>query len=103
MIVDLASGALLIAGVLLLLLSIVAYVRFPDAASRIHAAGLASSIGFPVVVLGLIIRSEDIWAVFQYAAILLLGPLASATVAQALAWALRHRLEELRAARKGRR
>lgn len=103
MIVDLASGALLIAGVLIMLLSIVAFVRFPDTASRIHAAGLASSIGFPVVVLGLIVRSEEISAVFQYAGILLLGPLASATVAQALAWALRHRREELRATRKERR
>lgn len=102
MIADLVGAILLSIGAGALLLSVVAFIRFPDALSRIHAAGLAGSIGFPVLVLGLMLDADNVTAVLQYAGILLLGPVASATVAQVVAWAYRHRLEAMRAARERR-
>ncbi len=99
---ELAGAILLVAGAVLMLLSVLAFIRFPDVASRIHATGLAGSIGFPVLVLGLVLGADSVSAVLQYAGIVLLAPVASAAVAQTVAWALRHRLEEMRAAHEQR-
>jgi multicomponent Na+:H+ antiporter subunit G len=50
--VDLLVGALLLLGTLLVLLSSIGLVRFPDVYTRMHAAGKAGTLGVVFLVLG---------------------------------------------------
>lgn len=60
-VLDVVSGVLLAAGVLLLLSGTVGLLRFPDFYTRIHAAGITDSAGAGLVLLGLLAQGAG-WA-----------------------------------------
>jgi multicomponent Na+:H+ antiporter subunit G len=52
---DLLSGALLIAGTVLLVAAAIGVVRFPDFYTRLHAAGKGDTMGQALVLMGLML------------------------------------------------
>lgn len=87
MILDILHLVFLLAGAALLVSAVVGFLRFPDPLARLHAAGVAGTAGFALIVLARIVQAASAWAVVEYLIILVLGVVASATVAQAVAWA----------------
>jgi multicomponent Na+:H+ antiporter subunit G len=66
-------------------------LRFPDSLSRLHALTKADNVGLGLVVLGLLPLTESLLASLKLVATWALIQLASATVAQLIARALRRR------------
>jgi multicomponent Na+:H+ antiporter subunit G len=77
-----AGSAFFMAGTLGLL-------RFPDSLTRLHALTKADNLGLGLIVLGLLPQAESLLGGLKLVAVWLLVQLASATVAQLIAHALR--------------
>jgi multicomponent Na+:H+ antiporter subunit G len=75
------------AGALLFLAGSVGLLRFPDAASRVHALSKADSLGLGLVVLGLVAQAGDLSAAGRLVLVWGIAALSGATVAQLLAGA----------------
>jgi multicomponent Na+:H+ antiporter subunit G len=73
------------AGAFFFLAGTVGLLRFPDAASRLHALTKADNLGLGLIVLGLLPQAGSILGAAKLIAIWLLVQLAGATVAQLLA------------------
>jgi multicomponent Na+:H+ antiporter subunit G len=54
-----ASGVLLTLGSIFLLTGAVGLLRFPDFYTRIHAGGIAETVGAGFILLGLLVRPDD--------------------------------------------
>lgn len=75
------------AGAGLFLAGSVGLLRFPDAASRVHALAKADSLGLGLIVLGLVAQAGDVRSAGKLVLVWALAALAGATVAQLLAGA----------------
>lgn len=65
MVVDLVSGFLLVSGSILLIISGIGLLRFPDFYSRIQAAGMTDTLCMILVVLGLLLQTESLEVGFK--------------------------------------
>ncbi|MCO7238668.1 monovalent cation/H(+) antiporter subunit G [Aeromicrobium sp. CnD17-E] len=59
LLVDVASGALLLVGSALALVAAIGLVRFPDVLTRMHAATKPQTLGLLLVLAGLALRVRD--------------------------------------------
>lgn len=71
MILDIVSGAAIIAGAVFVLMGVVGFFRFPDFFTRIHAASVTDTAGAGLVLLGLAVHSGFSMATLKLVFILL--------------------------------
>jgi len=88
---DLFSVAAISGGLFFFLAGTVGLLRFPDSLTRLHALTKADNLGLGLVVLGLLPHAGGLLGSLKLVAVWLLVLLGSATVAQIIAHALRHR------------
>ena len=69
----------------------VGLLRFPDSLTRLHALTKADNLGLGLIVLGLLPQADSLLGGLKLVAVWLLVQLASATVGQLIAHALRRR------------
>jgi multicomponent Na+:H+ antiporter subunit G len=87
--VELASGVLVVVGVVVALSGGVGLLRLPDFYTRAHAVGLTDTLGVGLILLGLLLRAPD-WGVgVRLLLILAFLVLTSPTATHALAQAAR--------------
>ena len=98
LLVDIASGALVLAGCVLVVSGGVGLLRFQDFYTRTHAGSLTDAGGALLLILGLLLRVEGWQGAVRLALILLFLMLTSPTAAHALAQAARRDGERLPAA-----
>lgn len=79
------------AGLFFFLAGTVGLLRFPDALSRLHALTKADNLGLGLIVLGLLPRAGGLLGALKLIAVWFLVLLASATVAQLIARAIRRK------------
>jgi len=63
----------------------VGLLRFPDVHSRLHALTKADNLGLGLIVLGLMLQADGVWAVLKLVLVWLLAILAAATISQLIA------------------
>jgi multicomponent Na+:H+ antiporter subunit G len=73
------------AGIFFFLAGSVGLLRFLDTLSRLHALTKADNLGLGLIVLGVALQAEGLWAALKLGAIWLLTVLASAVVTQLVA------------------
>jgi len=88
---DLFTVVAIVAGLVFFLAGTVGLLRFPDSLTRLHALTKADNLGLGLVVLGLLPQAVGLLGGLKLVAVWLLVLLSSATVAQIIAHALRHR------------
>jgi multicomponent Na+:H+ antiporter subunit G len=86
--IDVFTVACVLSGVFFFLASAVALLRFPDTLTRLHAATKADSLGLGLVVLGLLPRSDGLFAALKLCVVWLLAQVAGATFSQLVARAV---------------
>jgi multicomponent Na+:H+ antiporter subunit G len=95
---DGVSAALLVAGGAFFLAGSLGVVRFPDVYTRLHAVTKADNVGLGLVVLGLLVRTDDWGLRVKLVLVWLLVLVASATTSHLVArTALRKGVEPWRA------
>ena len=77
--------ACIVAGLVFLAAGTAGLLRFPDAASRLHALTKADGLGLGLIVLGLLPRAPDLATALKLLAVWGLVLLAGATVGQMIA------------------
>ena len=88
---DIFSVVMICAGSLFFLAGTVGLLRFPDSLTRLHALTKADNLGLGLIVLGLLPRADGLLGGLKLVAVWGLVQLASATVAQLIAHALRRK------------
>lgn len=88
---DIFSVVTICAGAAFFMAGSVGLLRFPDSLTRLHALTKADNLGLGLIVLGLLPRADSLLGGLKLVAVWLLVQLASATVAQLIAQALRRR------------
>jgi multicomponent Na+:H+ antiporter subunit G len=73
------------AGAFFFLAGTIGLLRFPDALSRLHALTKADNLGLGLVVLGLLLQADGLFAALKLIGVWLLTLLAGATVTQLIA------------------
>ena len=91
LVLDIFSIAAISAGTMFFLAGTVGLLRFPDSFSRLHALTKADNLGLGLIVLGLLPLADGLLGGLKLVAVWVLVQLASATVAQLIAHALRRR------------
>jgi multicomponent Na+:H+ antiporter subunit G len=91
LILDLLSIAAIAAGALFYLAGTVGLLRFPDAYTRLHALTKADNLGLALVVLGLLLRVDNVLGGLKLVLVWLLVLLSSAVVSQLIARTTRRR------------
>jgi multicomponent Na+:H+ antiporter subunit G len=86
---DIVSVLAVVAGAVFFLAGTVGLLRFPDSLTRLHALTKADNLGLGLVVLGLLPQADGYPAALKLIAVWLLAQLASATVSQMIARAMR--------------
>jgi multicomponent Na+:H+ antiporter subunit G len=86
--IDVFTVACVLSGVFFFLASAVALLRFPDTLTRLHATTKADSLGLGLVVLGLLPRSDWLFAALKPCVVWLLAQVAGATFSQLVARAV---------------
>jgi len=89
--IDIFSVVAICAGAAFFMAGSVGLLRFPDSLTRLHALTKADNLGLGLVVLGLLPQADSLLGGLKLVAVWLLVQLASATVAQLIAHALRRR------------
>lgn len=89
--VELFSAACLIAGAAFFLAGTIGLLRFPDVYTRLHALTKADNLGLGFIVLGLLVRSENMASALKLLLVWLLALAASATVSFLIARRARRR------------
>lgn len=89
--IDIFSVVAICAGAAFFMAGSVGLLRFPDSLTRLHALTKADNLGLGLIVLGLLPQADSLLGGLKLAAVWLLVQLASATVAQLVAQALRRR------------
>src|SRR5262252_8101627 len=77
------------AGAFFFLAGTIGLLRFPDALSRLHALTKADNLGLGLIVVGLLFQTDGAVQALGLISVWLLGLLASATVSQLIATAVR--------------
>ncbi|TDC63732.1 sodium:proton antiporter [Actinomadura sp. GC306] len=95
LLLDIVSGALLLAGCVLVISGGVGLLRFPDFYSRTHAGGLTDAAGGTLLLLGLLLQVDGWASGVRIVLILLFMLVTSPTAAHALAQAARRDGERL--------
>lgn len=80
MLVELASGLALLIGAAFFLAGTVGLLRFPDVYARLHALAKVDNLGLGFVVLGLVLRANDLITGLKLILVWLLALSASAVV-----------------------
>jgi multicomponent Na+:H+ antiporter subunit G len=99
---DIASGALLLAGCLLVVSGAVGLLRLPDFYTRTHAGSLTDAAGATLLLLGLLLQADGWQSAVRLVLIMLFLLVTSPTAAHALAQAARRDGERLPAGDEGR-
>jgi multicomponent Na+:H+ antiporter subunit G len=89
--IDIFSVVAICAGAAFFMAGSVGLLRFPDSLTRLHALTKADNLGLGLIVLGLLPQADSLLGGMKLVAVWLLVQLASATVAQLIAHALRRR------------
>lgn len=89
MAIDIFSIVAICSGAAFFMAGSVGLLRFPDSLTRLHALTKADNLGLGLIVLGLLPRADSLLGGLKLVAVWLLVQLASATVAQLIAQALR--------------
>jgi multicomponent Na+:H+ antiporter subunit G len=89
--IDILSVVAICAGAAFFMAGSVGLLRFPDSLTRLHALTKADNLGLGLIVLGLLPQADSLLGGLKLVAVWLLVQLASATVAQLIAQALRRR------------
>jgi multicomponent Na+:H+ antiporter subunit G len=89
--IDIFSIVAICAGAAFFMAGSVGLLRFPDSLTRLHALTKADNLGLGLIVLGLLPQADSLLGGLKLVAVWLLVQLASATVAQLIAHALRRR------------
>jgi multicomponent Na+:H+ antiporter subunit G len=85
MILDIASIALVAAGLFFFTAGTVGLLRFPDVHSRLHALTKADNLGLGFIVIGAALQGGGVGTVLKLLLVWLLTVIAAATVAQLIA------------------
>lgn len=83
--IDWLRAVLIVAGVFFFVVGSVGLFRFPDTCSRIHALTKADNLGLGLIMLGLMLGAESVWALAKLLLIWLLALLASSTAGHLVA------------------
>ena len=89
--IDIFTVVAICAGAAFFMAGSVGLLRFPDSLTRLHALTKADNLGLGLIVLGLLPRADSLLGGLKLVAVWVLLQLASATVAQLIAHALRRR------------
>lgn len=84
MLISIIAYSLIISGIFFIISSIVGLLRFPDFYTKMHAAGIADSLGIPLVLLGLAFLQASMIDSLKVVAIIILFFLLSPTSSHAL-------------------
>ena len=95
LLIDIASGALVLAGCVLAVSGGVGLLRLPDFYTRTHAGSLTDAAGGTLLLLGLLLQVDDWQSAVRLVLIMLFLLLTSPTAAHALAQAARRDGERL--------
>lgn len=82
---DFATLALVAAGVCFFIGGTLGLLRFPDGLNRLHALTKADNLGLGLIVIGLILQTDNAWLALKLVLVWLLNNLAAATMAQLIA------------------
>jgi multicomponent Na+:H+ antiporter subunit G len=82
---DIATGVLLVAGLVFFVAGTVGLLRFPDVYSRLHALTKADNLGLGFITVGLVLQAQDAWQGLKMLLVWGLAMLAAATAAQLIA------------------
>jgi multicomponent Na+:H+ antiporter subunit G len=85
MLLDLLSGALLIAGAVFFFAGTVGLLRFPDVYTRLHALTKADNLGLGFVATGLALRADSLAVVLKLAIVWALVMVSSSISCQLVA------------------
>ncbi len=85
MVLHLISMLLIVVGCLFFVAGSIGMLRLPDVFARLHATTKADNVGLGLVVLGLLLQAESLFAAAKLILIWLLVVLASATVCHLIA------------------
>ena len=89
--IDIFSIVAICAGTAFFMAGSVGLLRFPNSLTRLHALTKADNLGLGLIVLGLLPQADSLLGGLKLVAVWVLVQLASATVAQLIAHALRRR------------
>jgi multicomponent Na+:H+ antiporter subunit G len=89
--IDIFTVVAIFTGAAFFMAGSVGLLRFPDSLTRLHALTKADNLGLGLIVLGLLPRADSLLGGLKLVAVWVLVQLASATVAQLIAHALRRR------------
>jgi multicomponent Na+:H+ antiporter subunit G len=89
--IDIFTVVAIFAGAAFFMAGSVGLLRFPDSLTRLHALTKADNLGLGLIVLGLLPQADSLLGGLKLVAVWVLVQLASATVAQLIAHALRRR------------
>lgn len=103
LLVDVVSGALVLAGCVFVVSGGVGLLRFPDFYTRTHAGSLTDTAGAALLILGLLLQTESWQSALRLVLIMLFMMLTGPTAAHALAQAARRDGERLPAEGEDRR
>jgi multicomponent Na+:H+ antiporter subunit G len=84
-VVDLISSLFIITGLIFYSGGTLGLLRFPDVYTRLHALTKADNLGLGLVVIGLVLQSNDLTQIFKLLFIWLLVLVASSTVCYLIA------------------
>lgn len=89
--IDVFTIVAICAGLAFFIAGTVGLLRFPDSLTRLHALTKADNLGLGLIVLGLLPQTDSLLGGLKLVAVWVLVQLASATVAQLIAHALRRK------------
>ncbi|MCU7611518.1 monovalent cation/H(+) antiporter subunit G [Anaplasma capra] len=85
--IPLLGLATLSAGIFFMIISTVGVIKLPDFCSRVHAAGIADSVGVALVLLGLAMQCELSVFTIKVLVLILLSWITSTTACNAVVYA----------------
>lgn len=90
MIIEISSGLCLLIGSFLCLSGGVGILRFPDFYTRMHAVGVTDTLAAGMILIGLILQSQESLVIIKLTMILLMTLFINPTASHALAKAAMH-------------
>ena len=89
-VINLASGLCLLLGSFLILTGGIGLLRFPDFYTRMHAAGVTDTLAAAMILVGLMLQSNELLVISKLVLILLMTIFISPVASHALAKAALH-------------
>ena len=84
-VLDLASWAFILAGLLFILVGTLGLLRLPDVFTRMHGAGMTDTLGAGLLILGMLLQTTDWLVAVKLILIILFLAFTSPTTSHALA------------------